>query len=481
MTIDSAPGPGPDESVTGDLDVPSSPNGSGAAPWVDPQRESFLVGLLAILVVAIVALQAMAPTPAASDEPTPPAQRVDLLLQGRYTLGASWLFERLGTLGEAQAAQLAGSLERLDAEPAAAICWAPVLDALGDRDAADRVLGVAPSALDGDAALAARWLRDEADGRDETADEALVRHCGWFGELALADARDDEAALADLRGDAVRLTVAVLAVALLAFGGLLVGSFIALFAYVNLRRGALTSGYRRDLDRVGAAVPGPARLAYLETMVFFLLGLQLLGVVTAVLFQTGIGTVALLAQWAIVPLMFWPLRRGETRATLAAAIGWAKPASPLVEVACGLLAYLASAPLLALGLVGSILMSQLVPQTPYHPVMDWVQGGDSMIAVLMVYMVATIWAPVVEETMFRGAFYHYLRGRFGVVRSAVLVALVFALIHPQGAIGVPFLTALAVALAWTREWRGSMLASMTMHAVHNALAITFLFVVLGGG
>ena len=479
MTIDSAPGPRSDESAARSGMSPP-PNEPPARPWVEPRRERFLVSFLVIVVAAIAMLQAMAPGPALPADVPSPGERLDLLLQGRYTLGAAVLFERLGPIGEAQAIQLAGSLEAFDATPAARLCLAPVFDELGDPEAAARARAVAPSALDGDAALAARALRGGGAALDDAEIVALREYCGWFGELALARMREDGDALVDLRADAARLALVFLAVALLGLGALVFGGAIAALAGLRLRQGALTSGYRRDLARAGADVPGAARVAYLETTVFFLLGLQVLGVVTALLMQAGVGIEALLVQWAIVPLLLWPLRRGETRATLAAALGWSRPRSVVGEVAWGLVAYLAAAPLLALGLIGSIVVSRFVSQPPYHPVMDWVRDGEGALAVAVLFVIASAWAPLVEETVFRGGLYHYLRGRFGVVASATLVALIFAAIHPQGLVGVPFLLALAVALAITREWRGSMIARVTMHAVHNALAVGFLIVVLGG-
>ena len=63
--------------------------------------------------------------------------------------------------------------------------------------------------------------------------------------------------------------------------------------------------------------------------------------------------------------------------------------------------------------------------------------------------------------------------------SALTVSVFFAVIHPQGILGIPPLIALATILALIREWRGSLAASVAVHAVHNALATTVVLVLLG--
>jgi membrane protease YdiL (CAAX protease family) len=97
---------------------------------------------------------------------------------------------------------------------------------------------------------------------------------------------------------------------------------------------------------------------------------------------------------------------------------------------------------------------------------------------LALYGLACVFAPVLEETMFRGALFHYLRGRWGWAASAVTVSFVFAVIHPQGWIAVPALGAIALALAALREWRGSIIASMVAHSFNNFLAVTFALLLL---
>src|SRR5262249_59937285 len=98
--------------------------------------------------------------------------------------------------------------------------------------------------------------------------------------------------------------------------------------------------------------------------------------------------------------------------------------------------------------------------------------------VLGLYALASVFAPVIEETMFRGALFHHLRRRWGWGVSAPIVALLFAIVHPQGWVAVPALGSIAIVLAALREWRGSLIAPMVAHGFNNFLALTL---ALAGG
>jgi membrane protease YdiL (CAAX protease family) len=99
-----------------------------------------------------------------------------------------------------------------------------------------------------------------------------------------------------------------------------------------------------------------------------------------------------------------------------------------------------------------------------------------MWTLMMMFILATVWAPVVEETMFRGAFYSHLRRVTNPIVAALVVGFVFAIIHPQGIGLVPPLMTLGAVFALIREWRGSLIGSMTAHALHNGFLVTMMAV-----
>jgi len=81
-------------------------------------------------------------------------------------------------------------------------------------------------------------------------------------------------------------------------------------------------------------------------------------------------------------------------------------------------------------------------------------------------------APFTEEAVFRGLLYPSLRGRVpgGPFGAAVLVALLFAFIHGNLMAFVP-LFVLALVLCWVMERTNSLLACVTVHAMHNASSL----------
>lgn len=76
-----------------------------------------------------------------------------------------------------------------------------------------------------------------------------------------------------------------------------------------------------------------------------------------------------------------------------------------------------------------------------------------------------------EETVFRGAFYRSLRFGNGVLIAGLVNGVIFAALHPQGWMGIPALTAMGFGFALIREWRDSLIAPMTAHAINNGLLV----------
>jgi len=184
-------------------------------------------------------------------------------------------------------------------------------------------------------------------------------------------------------------------------------------------------------------------------------------------------------------VLAWPVYRGISFEQVRADIGW-KSDNSLMDTGVAVPTYLAILPFLIPGTILLTVLMNLVagmhganefarPFMPSHPVQDYIiSGGVPMI--LLVFLTACVAAPVVEETMFRGVLYRHLRdvsagwARFtSVLFSALVNALIFASIHPQGIYGIPVLATLAVGFSLAREWRGSLISSMVMHFIHNFL------------
>jgi len=83
-------------------------------------------------------------------------------------------------------------------------------------------------------------------------------------------------------------------------------------------------------------------------------------------------------------------------------------------------------------------------------------------------------APVVEETLFRGVLYRYLRSRLGVPISIILTSSVFAVVHFIPVI-FPLLFVAGCFLAWVSEKYDSLYPSMFLHFLNNATMVLLLY------
>lgn len=111
-----------------------------------------------------------------------------------------------------------------------------------------------------------------------------------------------------------------------------------------------------------------------------------------------------------------------------------------------------------------------------HPVIPILLSESNRETFWMIVFLAVVVAPIVEEIMFRGAFYSWLRERFSAKSSAIISGFIFASVHPQGLVGVVPLMAIGCILALVREWKHSIIPAIATHACFNAG--TLLFVVL---
>lgn len=97
-----------------------------------------------------------------------------------------------------------------------------------------------------------------------------------------------------------------------------------------------------------------------------------------------------------------------------------------------------------------------------------------------IFFGAAIVAPVVEELLFRGMLYRYLRGRMGVPVAVILSSAIFAAVHFI-LILMPILFVTGVALALVTERYKSILPSIALHALNNGIAVIALYATVNAG
>tara|TARA_R110001606_G_scaffold320613_1_gene467508 strand:- start:433 stop:1164 length:732 start_codon:yes stop_codon:yes gene_type:complete len=109
----------------------------------------------------------------------------------------------------------------------------------------------------------------------------------------------------------------------------------------------------------------------------------------------------------------------------------------------------------------------------------FLQGGISFVLLLVL---AGPVAAVVEEIVFRGLLYGWLRQKAGVVISAVVSSLLFTAAHfyvySAGIVFVVEMVSLSVALALLFEYSRSLWPGILCHAVNN-LAVLVLYMIAG--
>ncbi|HZW09667.1 MAG TPA: CPBP family intramembrane glutamic endopeptidase, partial [Phycisphaerales bacterium] len=315
----------------------------------------------------------------------------------------------------------------------------------------------------------------------------LIDRYGWLGELALAHDLPEDAPEREALFHAWPWALLLIAVVSAVFTlGAIGGLVMAVLALVFFFTGSLRP--RFVPPRAGGSV-------YLETFAAFLglfLVVHLIGGLLAELAskgklplsETAVTVGVLVAQWLLLPVLLWPLVRGVPAGRWRESVGWHAPRGFAREIGAGVLGYFAGLPIFFLGILLTLGLTALAerisgePVTPpTNPVLELISSGSALVVVLFV-LLATVWAPIMEETIFRGGLYRHMRGRVGVAPAALLTALLFAFLHSYGPLMTGPLIALGFTFALIREWRGSLVASMTAHCLHNATVTTISLIAL---
>ncbi len=335
------------------------------------------------------------------------------------------------------------------------------------------------------ATLRAIYEAGSAAGVDAAARDGLVKRHAWFGEVALAfGAPASDAGRARIEEQSRLTLVAMFAVLVVIVAAMATGFMLFITAAVFLAQNRLRSGWL-IVERsgvvgavAGGAPAGAAASADLETAVLFLWGfIAMLVIGSAVHAATGADVTAPLALGMSL-ICLWPLARGWTWRAWRYAAGWHTGRGFFREAGAGMLGYLAGLPIVGVGVLLTLLVTMLTGSDASHPIAGEVDVSNIW-AMVGLYALATVWAPLVEESVFRGALYRHLRARVACPIAALVCGLVFAIIHPQGIAGVPVLTAMGVVFCLIREWRGSLVGAMVAHALNNFFAVSVLMVVMG--
>lgn len=482
------------------LEDPNAPSEPLAGPPRDPGSGGMRFLAWLVLIVALgftVWAQWLgpAPTPVAQTEMSPPGGL--MRIAGRYAVGSQELLGGMPASGDAAdqsnaIAQLAGQVGDFAGGPEddlrVAIVEAELVGteaALETLDALEAELEMLEEPLLYDDVLradieAVRGLLAEDPVPPADPDAFRDRHA-WFGDLALAQGLDDEnPARAPVLARAQRTTLTAVVGLLLFVALAFVGFALGILAIVLLATRKLKAAYRPH---------APGGSVYLEIFALFIIGFLGVSYASEAIYnQTGTDYSRYLI-WLLLLVPLWALLRGARASDFRDAMGWHTGKGLFREIGAGIVGYIACIPIFLLGIALTLLMMAVSALLqgggeeggggagPTHPILDQVDPNN-LWSVLGVYAVAAVWAPIVEESLFRGALYHHMRGRLHPLLAGLGVAFIFAVIHPQGWIAVPALMSLAVTFALLREWRGSLIAPVVGHAIHNGALMTALVLML---
>jgi membrane protease YdiL (CAAX protease family) len=331
------------------------------------------------------------------------------------------------------------------------------------------------------AATAALQAAVDGTSVDAATSTLLEERLGWFGRLA--SNLSDAAAMAAMTASSQSTMVMLGAFLLLFVVGGLIGFVVAVILCVFSFLGRFPSRIH----------PVGGHGIYAETFAIWLLLFFVLQISAGLLVPADMSTLTLSIYIFFLSLaaLVWPVIRGIPFAQVRQDIGlhWG---GGIREIPYGILTWMIAVPLLAVGAILTFGLSALIESltgqapTPTHPAQQMAVGAGTW-KIIQLYILASVAAPIVEETMFRGVFLTHLRGAMSrwatpiaIVLSALISSVIFAAIHPQGFVFIPPLAGLAIGFCVGRELRGSLVAPMVAHGFSNALVMTINVVLFAG-
>lgn len=318
---------------------------------------------------------------------------------------------------------------------------------------------------------------------------AFKDHHGLFADLALARGESSSAIRSSLASEGTLLMLLILLAGFYFLCAFLTGVVLGIIGIVRLSGGKLRM-------RLGAQITNdelrnPYRVLMVETVAVFLaafLGLQLLltGIKSYIANDDLYHALQLGGQWLVALTILWPVVRGMPGRQWREYVGLIAPRGVWREVGAGLAGYYALLPVYVLvALVVIAIMFVISALTGAPPVprnnggkIAEVFGSSNPLIVLLVLTLATMWAPLVEETIFRGTLFRYWRARAGLFWGALGSAAVFAGMHGYIPMQLFMVGSLGFGFALIREWRGSIVGCMTAHCLHNAVVSVVMALIL---
>lgn len=193
----------------------------------------------------------------------------------------------------------------------------------------------------------------------------------------------------------------------------------------------------------------------------FLLGVE--GAISLVVSQA--------ITWSCALAALYPLLRGVNFRELLHDLGFIAPHGVPREILIGVVGFIGGLPIDWLGArIGGLIDMALLGNSGESggiPLYEAPMSG-SWVLVVLGTISACLWAPIVEETMFRGCLYRWCRVRMTWIPTTIVTAAIFGAIHPYSLGGMISVAFGGLTLGLLREWRQSLYAPIVAHALYNA-------------
>ena len=115
------------------------------------------------------------------------------------------------------------------------------------------------------------------------------------------------------------------------------------------------------------------------------------------------------------------------------------------------------------------------PTPPQELIQLFGNGGDP-IAITLLILFAVLLAPIVEEVIFRGCIYRFLKSQTLIPSAQVISGILFALLHGNLMSFGPLLV-VGILLAHVYESNGNLLVAISFHALFNSFSLLMLLLI----
>ena len=146
----------------------------------------------------------------------------------------------------------------------------------------------------------------------------------------------------------------------------------------------------------------------------------------------------------------------------------------------GISGYVAVMPVIfIIGILAYILLNILKLTPPPQPIVELFLMEKNMALVFASSIIASLFGPVIEEIFFRGVMYNAVKRKLGVFWGIFITSILFSFLHTHAftyfLVGFIPIAILGGVLAYLYEKTGSLIPSITLHALNNVGSVVMVF------